>query len=95
MKLCNYNYNIMSMNLLGIFTITHHYKFYRDPDLEVITISPLIYKFTSYLDFDKERWWDFRNFLNVAKIACPPSFTEKIIYRLSNPKKTMRIEFSG
>jgi len=94
MNLCNYNYNIMSLNLLGIFTITPHYKFYYDPDSVIITISPLIYNFYSLLDLEKKSWWEFRNFLNVAKTAYPPSFTEKIIYRLSNPRHTMRIEFS-
>ena len=90
MNLCNYNHNIMSLSLLGISTITYYYEFYQDSGLEVITISPSIYKFIPYLGFIKRKWEkEFKNQLNEAKIVYPPSTTEKNIYRLSIPKKIM------
>jgi hypothetical protein len=81
----------MSLSLLGISTITHYYDFLQDLRLEVITISPSIYKFIPYLGFTKRKWEkEFKNQLNVAMIVYPPSTTEKIIYRFSNPKKLWR-----
>jgi|GEM_PF-6384645 len=86
MNLCNYNYNIMSLNLFGISTNTFIYEDYPRSGMEVIIISVLKYYSPPYLTFYKRYSENaLKNQWNLAKIA----------YHLLALEKTMKIKFSG
>jgi hypothetical protein len=66
MNLCNYNYNIMSLNLFGISTTTFKYEFLPELGIKTITISSSKFLVVPYLRFYKSKLekefknqWDF------------------------------------
>jgi len=86
MNLCNYNYNIMSLSLLGFSNITYSYEFYSESGMENIAISPSKFVFIPYLSFFKRSWAkEFKNHWNIVNTT----------YNLFTAEKIMKIEFSG
>jgi len=84
MKLCNYNYNIMSLNLFGIVKTTFNYEYSSETTREAIIISPP--KYSPMMSLLAKSWEKiFMNSVSIAVIA----------YELFPDEGHMLIEFSG
>ena len=99
MNLCNYNYNIMSLNLLGIFIVKTTDLF--TPDMVYIAILKAKtpekgrskdYIFTSYINFTKKHTQTkIRHRISVALVN---KFNENFnVYTFDSTKKTIEVGF--